>query len=181
MPKLSAAAMAERRLHIVRAAYRTFVAQGFAAASVDGICAEAGISKGAFYVHFKSKEALVHAVAELRAETIPPLPGDTPEALADAILDLLVGGMLDVPAARFELEAIAASIGDARLAGLLDGNLATIRARIAEGAARFSDAATAERMADAVITHCMGVVLRSASWTPQDRARLRDGLVALLS
>lgn len=53
--------------------------QGYAATSVDEICAVAGVSKGAFFHHFASKEALGIAAAEqwtARAEelifTLPP-------------------------------------------------------------------------------------------------------------
>jgi TetR/AcrR family transcriptional repressor of nem operon len=37
--------------------------QGYAASSVDDICGEAGVTKGAFFHHFKSKEDLAVAAA----------------------------------------------------------------------------------------------------------------------
>ncbi|MBO9712915.1 TetR/AcrR family transcriptional regulator [Sphingomonas sp.] len=177
MPRLKAGAMAERRQRIALAAYRCFVREGFAAASVDSICAEAGISKGAFYVHFKSKEALVHAVAELRSEAIPPLPGDSAETLADAIVELLIGGMIDVKAARFELEAMMASIADSELGTRARANLDAIRDRIAEALARFGNPANAE----GAMTFCLGVILRSGTWTPPERDAVREALARLLS
>jgi len=48
----------ETRTHILEAAIRRFANLGFSAASVDEICADAGVSKGAFYHHFPSKQAL---------------------------------------------------------------------------------------------------------------------------
>ncbi len=48
----------ETRTHILEAALRRFANHGYSAASVDEICAEAGVSKGAFYHHFPSKQAL---------------------------------------------------------------------------------------------------------------------------
>ena len=48
----------ETRTHILEAALRHFANRGYNAASVDDICAEAGVSKGAFYHHFPSKQAL---------------------------------------------------------------------------------------------------------------------------
>lgn len=41
-----------------------FSSSGYDAASVDDICAEAGVSKGAFYHHFPSKQALFIALFE---------------------------------------------------------------------------------------------------------------------
>lgn len=48
----------ETRTHILEAALRRFASVGYSAASVDDICAAAGVSKGAFYHHFSSKQAL---------------------------------------------------------------------------------------------------------------------------
>jgi len=39
------------------AAVKLFSTRGFTTASVDDICEEAGISKGAFYHHFETKQA----------------------------------------------------------------------------------------------------------------------------
>ena len=43
-------------------------AKGYAATSVDDLCTEAGVTKGAFFHHFKSKEALAVAAAEYWSE-----------------------------------------------------------------------------------------------------------------
>lgn len=48
----------ETRAKIIESAIRLFTSRGYTAASVDDICTEAGISKGAFYHHFESKQAL---------------------------------------------------------------------------------------------------------------------------
>jgi AcrR family transcriptional regulator len=56
----------ETRQLILDAAYRLFARQGYGQTSVDGIIAEAGASKGAFYHHFASKEELFRALLEDR-------------------------------------------------------------------------------------------------------------------
>ncbi len=48
----------ETRTRILSAAQACFSRSGFAAASVADICAEAGVTKGAFYYHFTSKQNL---------------------------------------------------------------------------------------------------------------------------
>jgi TetR/AcrR family transcriptional repressor of nem operon len=51
------------RQKIIDAALRVVRAQGFAATSVEDLCAAAGVTKGAFFHHFKSKEELGVAAA----------------------------------------------------------------------------------------------------------------------
>src|SRR5512144_2636319 len=54
----------ETRTKIMEAAIKLFSNQGYNKSSVDDICAEAGISKGAFYHHFKSKQELFLALLD---------------------------------------------------------------------------------------------------------------------
>ncbi len=54
----------ETRSKIIESAIKLFSSRGFNIASVDDICADAGISKGAFYHHFESKQALFLALLD---------------------------------------------------------------------------------------------------------------------
>lgn len=54
----------ETRTKILESAIKLFSNSGYNKASVDDICAEAGISKGAFYHHFKSKQELFLALLD---------------------------------------------------------------------------------------------------------------------
>ncbi|MHB8777096.1 MAG: TetR/AcrR family transcriptional regulator [Anaerolineales bacterium] len=60
----------ETRSKIIASAVKLFSARGFNAASVDYICKDAGISKGAFYHHFESKQALFLALLDGWLQTI---------------------------------------------------------------------------------------------------------------
>ena len=60
----------ETRSKIIESAIKLFSSRGFNAASVDDICADAGISKGAFYHHFESKQALFLALLDGWLQTI---------------------------------------------------------------------------------------------------------------
>jgi len=60
----------ETRTKITESAIKLFSSRGYAAASVDNICTEAGISKGAFYHHFESKQALFLALLDGWLKTI---------------------------------------------------------------------------------------------------------------
>ncbi|MES2713323.1 MAG: TetR/AcrR family transcriptional regulator [Pseudomonadota bacterium] len=56
------------RTRLLNAATRLVRQQGFNATSVDALCTAAGVTKGAFFHHFPSKEALGVAAAEHWAE-----------------------------------------------------------------------------------------------------------------
>lgn len=55
---------AERPGEIIEAALRVFAEKGFAAARLDEIAKRAGVSKGALYLYFATKEELFRAVVE---------------------------------------------------------------------------------------------------------------------
>src|SRR3954469_2456940 len=55
---------ADRPGEIVQAAMAVFAEKGFAAARLDEIAARAGVSKGAVYLYFATKEDVFRAVVE---------------------------------------------------------------------------------------------------------------------
>jgi TetR/AcrR family transcriptional repressor of nem operon len=57
------------RLALLAAATRLVREKGYAATSVDDLCAAAGVTKGAFFHHFASKEALGVAAAKHWSDT----------------------------------------------------------------------------------------------------------------
>ena len=70
----------ERPGEIVAAAMEVFVEKGFAAAKLDEIAARAGVSKGALYLYFDTKEELFRAV--VREAISPNVEGMRAMALA---------------------------------------------------------------------------------------------------
>jgi AcrR family transcriptional regulator len=97
-PGRRAAMSAETAERLVAAARRAFAREGYAAASMDALCAEAGLTRGALYHHFGGKEGLLEAVvrridaeigARLDAEFAAiPDPWTAFHACCDTWLDL---------------------------------------------------------------------------------------------
>src|SRR3712207_4210433 len=86
---------------ILGAAGELFLAQGFAAVSMDAVARQAGVSKATLYAHFPSKDALFAAMVAERcdrmaaeAAALAGHAGDGPEAalrrLCRAVLAFLV-------------------------------------------------------------------------------------------
>src|SRR5512135_2558631 len=55
---------AETRARMLDSAVRRFAIAGYDSASVDEICEDAGVSKGAFYHHFPSKQSVFLALMQ---------------------------------------------------------------------------------------------------------------------
>lgn len=64
------------RSALIQSALRLFHEEGFDGPSLDAICAAAGYTRGAFYVHFKDREDLVAAAM-----------GETLQTLLDRVID----------------------------------------------------------------------------------------------
>lgn len=75
---------------LLEAALTVIRMKGYAATTVDDICAEAGLSKGAFFHHFTSKEDLAVAAANYWSETTSAFfaeaPYHTPAEPLDRVL-----------------------------------------------------------------------------------------------
>lgn len=70
MPRLAAATKIERRQALIDAAWRCVAVRGFQSLTVDEVCAEAGVSKGAFYIYFAQKQDLLLALLDDEAAGI---------------------------------------------------------------------------------------------------------------
>ena len=71
MPKVSQQHLDARRQQIVDAARARFASHGFAGTSMTDIIAESGLSNGAIYRYFTSKEQIIAAVCEQNTDAFP--------------------------------------------------------------------------------------------------------------
>jgi AcrR family transcriptional regulator len=63
-PRRVVKAPAVRREELIDCAQRLFLAQGYEKTTINEVIAATGLSKGAFYHHFRSKEDLLEAITE---------------------------------------------------------------------------------------------------------------------
>src|SRR5258708_36557590 len=87
-PSLRELAKLRTRDAIVDAALEVFSAEGLDTPSLDAICARAGCTRGAFYVHFKDRDDLVAAAMERRRRSVLAWLLNSPSEAA-SILEVL--------------------------------------------------------------------------------------------
>jgi TetR/AcrR family transcriptional repressor of nem operon len=134
------------RDRLLDAAVAVIRAQGLHATTVDDLCAEAGVSKGAFFHHFATKDDLAIAAADYWSDTTGRLFEDAPyhdhEDAADRVLAYLdfrasiIGDAIErytclVGTMVQEAYATHPAIRDACAASIL-GHAATLEADIAD-------------------------------------------------
>jgi TetR/AcrR family transcriptional regulator, transcriptional repressor for nem operon len=79
------------REKLLEAALKLIRARGYSATSVDDLCKEAGVTKGAFFHHFPSKDALAVAAANHWAEVTGALFVSAPYHAHARPLDRVIG------------------------------------------------------------------------------------------
>ncbi len=126
---------AEQRRRILAAAVACFSRDGFHGTSMQKICAEAGMSPGALYRYFPSKESLIGAIVEgeraERAQLMDAL--DSAPTLADGLkecLDVMLAPEMGLPSAALGPEVMAEAIRNEKMRDALEPLEEETRARI---------------------------------------------------
>src|SRR4051794_22839633 len=79
------------RQKLLSAALALFREQGYASTSLDDLCVRAGVTKGAFFHHFRSKEALAIAAANHWSEMTQAFFASAPYRKHSDPLERLLG------------------------------------------------------------------------------------------
>jgi AcrR family transcriptional regulator len=85
MPKIADEAREQRRTQFTAAAWRCVAERGYRSLTVDDICQEAGLSKGAFYTYFATKQDLLFALLDEESATMEALIAELTDARESAI------------------------------------------------------------------------------------------------
>lgn len=70
MPRISEEVRADRRQRLIDAAWRRIATAGYYETTVDDVCSEAGVSKGAFYGYFATKQELFLTLLDEETDTL---------------------------------------------------------------------------------------------------------------
>lgn len=84
MPKVSESYLVERREQILQAALSCFGRKGFHRTTMRDICEEAGVSPGAVYRYFKSKDEFIKAASTEYAERLQDMIAQVTATASDA-------------------------------------------------------------------------------------------------
>jgi AcrR family transcriptional regulator len=176
MPRVSDAHLSARRDQIIDAATLRFAANGFQATGMADIIAASGLSAGAVYRYFRSKDELVEAIVERvlgrAADRFEQLLGegqapDPAEAVAAAV-DLIatIGEAAPVDTTRVAVQAWAEALRNPAVAALAGGAYATMRgylvevARRAQGSGRLPADADPAQLGAAMFSLVLGFLLQ---------------------
>lgn len=88
MPLLS---RPESKTKLLDAAMHVIRAKGYTATTVDDICQQAGVTKGSFFHHFKSKEELALAAAQYFSDMADSLFASAPYRHAEDPVERILG------------------------------------------------------------------------------------------
>jgi AcrR family transcriptional regulator len=193
---------AETREALVQAAMAEFAERGLDAPSLDAICARAGFTRGAFYVHFEGREDLVAAVMQralgaffdaiIAADAQADDLERTVRRFEEAVVGLarLRGGRgrraAQLPGVPFHrvLEACARSGPlQERFAALLGeaGRRVALAAAAGQAAGRVRGDVPAGTLGALLVTLALGYVALLEAGVPIDAATARRAVLALLA
>lgn len=150
MPKVSEEYRAERRSHILSAARRCFVQDGFHGTSMQDLVDEAGVSSGAVYRYFSGKDAVIEAIAAENLEQVVDVirrsieDGLTAEAAIRAVLEFVTTRHAEDGFAAIALLVWTEALRNPTLAELLRSAVAEAGQLLASAGGRSRKAAVAD-------------------------------------
>ncbi|MFF3324882.1 TetR/AcrR family transcriptional regulator [Streptomyces sp. NPDC002889] len=199
MARVSQEHLDARRRQIIDGASRCFARNGFHATSMQDILREAGLSAGAVYRYFRSKEELIEAIADeafsgIRAafeEAARHTPPPTPDVLLGRVLRRML--IEEVPGgdrqafARLIVQVWTETLRNERLAATLGEGYAGMRlawAKLVDAyrAGGLMDAdVPADHVARTLIATAQGFIAQQALFGDASVEVIEDGLRALMS
>lgn len=151
MPRVSDAHRAARREQVLKAARRTFSANGFHATSMDDVIKESGLSAGAVYQYFRGKDDLIVAAAtealtaiRRTLDTLDEESSRDPATALKRVLESwpLAPGPDGIDMTRLALHGWSEAMRNPTLHAVVDAGLPAFKERIAQLLAGWQAAGT---------------------------------------
>jgi AcrR family transcriptional regulator len=185
----------ETRAALIRAGLAAFAEEGLDAPSLDAICARAGYTRGAFYVHFSDRDDFLVAVMEsvlgdfLDAIIADESDGDDLEQTVSRFASALVQGnpVTGAPGSMRTHHLIdvccrSQAIRERFLAMLGEAQQRVARAvEDSQRAGLVRDDLTPDAIAAMLVTLAMGVVQMFELGVPLEPEQVREAVIRMLS
>ncbi|MEJ1090234.1 TetR/AcrR family transcriptional regulator [Microbacterium istanbulense] len=143
MPKISESRREERRSDIMQAALRCFLRAGYQQTSMADIIAESGLSAGAIYSYFPSKQALIRGVATQvlgeRRAVVEAATAEHPLSPSE-IVTLLINGVRAHAPAQAIVQVWSEATVDSDLRAHIQGMIGDMRGTITGALTRWGAA-----------------------------------------
>jgi AcrR family transcriptional regulator len=195
MPKVSPVHLTARREQILLAACKCLSRKGFHGTTIRDICREAGLSAGAVYAYFKSKDDILEGIAEMGRQNTRALlesarsAPSAPEALAELLTTAI--HLFDSPESqegtRLDVRMWGEALHTPRLRALflqaLPSACAPFADIVREGQARGEIAPhlDADSVARLSVALCLGLQVQKALDPDTSIAGTADAISSLLS
>ena len=180
MPKVSQQYRDARRDQILSAARRCFLRDGFHATSMQDVFAAAGLSSGAVYRYFTSKDDMIVAIAEENTLGIVDMIRDVAARQPDRPMGTILADILELVRAKHVQDGLGSiavlvwseALRSPAVAGRLSGMLARIRGYLAEvvrehqGAGGLPADVPADALAGALMSIVPGYLMQLAVLGP---------------
>ena len=180
MPKVTDQYRDARRDQILNAARRCFLRDGFHATSMLDLFAEAGLSSGAVYSYFASKDDVITAIAEENMRDVVTMIHDVASGQPDRSVGTILADILNILQAKDAQDGLAGlavlawseALRNPVLANRFADLFAQMRADLTEvvrnhqGAGNLPRQVPAESLAAALISVVPGYILQLAALGP---------------
>ncbi len=195
MPKVTEAYLDVRRQQIIDAAYRCFARKGFHQTTMRDIYAEAGLSPGAIYHYFDSKEDIIEAsfiYDHQRSLPVFEQAIDDPNPLVaiDHLIDFFYAGLesaAQLGANRVNIQGWGEALVNPRLLGPLQKSFSDYQALLARLIKRAQEAGSIDPAIDpqavgeVILSSYLGLYLQKAVMPDLNIGQYKDVVKALLN
>ncbi|MFD5826135.1 TetR/AcrR family transcriptional regulator [Lentzea sp. NPDC060358] len=176
MPKVTQAHLDARRQQIIDAARARFASHGFARTSMPDLVEASGLSTGAIYRYFKSKDQIVVAICEQTSHT---LPAELTAATAREFLEHVRAAAREHGHARLVAQIYAEAAVSPALAAVVQHQLDDLREAVAALLPGRPPGA-AERIAEAFVALCQGYAQQLAVRGDVDPGPFAEALAVII-